>query len=285
VNWRIFSKADDGDRSLKFLRAAYVWLLISLAMLVALPAYQFGLVANFAPASSAAHMGFSHAYYGATRHAITVGFVSLMIVGVSSKVVPTLNGLRSDRLTALWGPFVLINLGCSMRVSGQILTDFTGKAFPLAGMSGLLEVTGLALWGVHLWLIMSGRPRLKRSKAEPEAAAPIEGRIEARHFVGAVLDRHPQLLDVFTAHGFTMLTDPALRNTIARVVTIDRACRRMGVDPDDLLKDLNERLGESALTDDGQSCNDENHRCDARKSDAPHTTPTGVNSLAAAGPA
>jgi hypothetical protein len=244
VDWRIFSKADDIDRSLKFLRAAYVWLLVSLAMLVLLPAYQFGLAENFAPESDAARLGFSHAFYGATRHAITVGFVSLMIVGVASKVVPTLNGIRSDRLAALWGPFVLINLGCSLRVTGQILTDFTARAFPLAGISGLLELTGLALWGVHLWLIMSGRPRLKLAtpvQAEPEPAA-CDSCVSAAQFVGPVLDRHPELLEVFTLHGFTMLTDPALRNSIARVVTIERACRRMGVAPERLLDDLNRRL-------------------------------------------
>src|SRR4029079_985051 len=85
-DWRIFSPPQDSDRSLKFLRTAYVWLFVSLAMLVALPVYQWALH-RLLPTSEAAQLGFSHAFYGATRHAITVGFVSLMIVGVSSKVV------------------------------------------------------------------------------------------------------------------------------------------------------------------------------------------------------
>jgi hypothetical protein len=37
--WRVFGRAAEPDRSLKFLRAAYSWLLISLGMLVLLPAY------------------------------------------------------------------------------------------------------------------------------------------------------------------------------------------------------------------------------------------------------
>jgi hypothetical protein len=92
-------------------------------------------------------MGFSHAYYGAARHAITVGFVSLMIVGVAAKVVPTLNGVNTRDLSPLWGPFVLINAGCLLRVTGQTLTDFTPAAF-LAGVVGF-GVTGLAQWGGH----------------------------------------------------------------------------------------------------------------------------------------
>ncbi|MBZ0258451.1 NnrS family protein, partial [bacterium] len=39
LNWKIYSKAADSDRSLKFLRAAYVWLMISLGMTVLLPLY------------------------------------------------------------------------------------------------------------------------------------------------------------------------------------------------------------------------------------------------------
>ena len=84
-NWRIFSAPKESDRSLKFLRAAYIWLFISLAMLLLLPVYQFGLLAWWAPETQAAQLGFSHAYYGAIRHAITVGFVSLMIVVLSNK--------------------------------------------------------------------------------------------------------------------------------------------------------------------------------------------------------
>ena len=36
-SWRIFSPSDEADRSLKFLRAAYLWLFLSLGMLVLLP--------------------------------------------------------------------------------------------------------------------------------------------------------------------------------------------------------------------------------------------------------
>src|SRR5262249_44784814 len=43
-NWRVFGRAGEVDRSLKFFRAAYAWLLISLGMLVLIPAYQFALL-------------------------------------------------------------------------------------------------------------------------------------------------------------------------------------------------------------------------------------------------
>jgi hypothetical protein len=204
-------------------------------MLVLMPAYQYGLLRWLAPETFAAHPHFSHPYYGAVRHAITVGFVSLMIVGVASKVVPTLGGLDLRGLSRLWGPFLLINAGCALRVVAQTLTDFTPSAFPVAGASGVLEVAGLALWGWHLWGIMSGRVRAKVPAPSPAHGAPVT----ADDRVGDVLDHYPELLPTFVSFGFTPLTNPLLRKTVARVITIGAACRGRDVPVDALLSALN----------------------------------------------
>ena len=235
-NWRVFGRVAEADRSLKFLRAAYVWLLISLGMLALLPTYQFVLLARLAPGSEAAGLGFSHAYHGAIRHAITVGFISLMIVGVASRVVPTLNGVDYRRLTTLRVPFLLLNLGCALRVVAQSLTDFTPHAFPVAGLSGLPEVTGLALWGVHLWGVMAGRARYRLSATVPYVPGTP---IETGHTVGEVLERHPELLETFLALGFRPLANPLLRQTVARHVSIGQACRQLGREPREVVEALN----------------------------------------------
>ncbi|MFO0929121.1 MAG: DUF1858 domain-containing protein [Gemmataceae bacterium] len=237
-DWGIFRQPQERDRNLKFLRAAYVWLLISLGMAVLLPVYQFVVLPALAPTSEAVTLGFSHAYYGAIRHAITVGFVSLMIVGVAGKVVPTLNGVDVHRLGGLWAPFLLINAGCALRVTGQTLTDFTATAFPFAGVSGLLEVTGLALWSAHLVAVMAGRVRLQPEQADHQPFA-AGARIEATHRVGELLDAHPELLDTFVGLGFQPLRNPVLRRTVARQVTVGRACRLAGVPLDAALAALN----------------------------------------------
>src|SRR5262249_19122721 len=151
-------------------------------MLVVLPFYQWGLLPRLAPQSDAVHIGFSHAYYGATRHAITVGFVSLMIVGVASRVVPTLNGLDTRRLTSLWGPFVLLNVGCGLRVVSQTLTDIVPSAFPAAGISGLFEVAGLAWWSAHLGSILLGR--ISSDGAQGEGHLLLGEPIRGEHTIG-----------------------------------------------------------------------------------------------------
>jgi hypothetical protein len=239
-DWRLFTTTPpESDRSLKFVRAAYAWLLVSLAMLVALPAYQYGLLPWLAPHSAAASTGFSHAYYGATRHAITVGFISLMIVGVAAKVVPTLSGLDGATLPRLWLPLVLINAGCTLRGVGQILTDFTSASFPFTGLSGMLEVTGLAVWGVHLWRIMAGS---YTPAAEPTASPEIHGPVARDHLVGDLIDHHPELLRTFVAFGFRPLVNPFLRRTLARRVTVSQACQFIGVDLQAFLGALNAKL-------------------------------------------
>ena len=236
--WDLYSRSKESDRSLKFLRVADAWLFLSMTMSALLPLYQFGLLRTFAPHSQAALMGFSHAYYGAIRHAITVGFISFMIVGVASKVVPTLKGVDVRGLSGLWIPFFLLNFGCAMRVGFQSLTDFQDIAFPMAGISGILEVTALAIWGAHVLGIMSGRvtSRCELRDATPlEKGAPIEG----ENSVGDVLDTYPALLPVFLQFGFAPLSNPVLRKALAKRVTVDGAARRMGIDAEIFKSALN----------------------------------------------
>ena len=107
----------------------------------------------------------------AYHHAYTVGFVSMMIVGVASRVVPILAGLDASRLSRLWGPFLLLNIGCIGRVSLQITADwFPQVAFPLVGLTGFLEVAALSWWGIELWRIMNiaaNRPKLLVTSVQP----------------------------------------------------------------------------------------------------------------------
>jgi hypothetical protein len=226
VNWRIFKPCADPDRSTKFLQTAYGWLLLSVAMMAAMPLYMRWYAQSH-------EIAFSHAYYGAVRHAITVGFISFMMLGVAAKIVPTLMGLDVRKLGGLWPTYVLVFTGCSMRVFFQILTDIPELqtfAYPLAGISGVLEVSGIAIWSLHLWRVMDGK-----YAAAPEV--PGRGVSEASK-VGAILELYPNTLEVFVAHGFELLTSPYFRSTLARNVTIRDAARIKGADLQRLLADL-----------------------------------------------
>jgi hypothetical protein len=225
--WRPFRDINgEVDRCAKFIRLAYAWLALSLAMLLLLPVYQF-----------ISRIPFSHAYYGAIRHAFTVGFVSLMMMGFAAKVVPTLNGIDSRTLSKLWGPFLLINLGCFLRVSLQILTDWNSRAFSLVGISGVLEVTALAWWGIGLFRIMSQGKRQNQQEDVASGAPPMV--VASNHKVAQVLRWFPDTEAVFRAHGFSEISNPLLRRTLASQVSVAQAAAMRGVALPLLLSDLN----------------------------------------------
>jgi hypothetical protein len=150
----IFATPSQPDRTFKFIRAAYVWLLISCGMMPLFPFY-----------GALTHQAFAHTYMGSHRHAFTVGFISMMILGVSSRIVPILAGIDSKQMNSLWAPFILINVGCTGRVVFQVLTDFVPSvAYPLIGFTGFIEFTALLWWGIELWRTMNtartNRPKL-----------------------------------------------------------------------------------------------------------------------------
>ncbi len=236
--WGVLARPTEQDRSSKFVRAAVCWLQTSMVLLVLAPLHMLVVLPGAAMLSEsgrhAAEIGFSHAYYGAARHAITVGFISMMILGMAAKVVPTLNGVDIRRLRGLWLPFFLVNAGCALRVALQIGTDFTAFAFPVVGFSGVLEVSGIAFWGVHLWRIMAGW----RPEEETVAERPV--RITADHKVGHIIAWFPATLEVLLAKGFTPLANPLLRSTMARAVSLRTAAARQNLDLGQLLAELNE---------------------------------------------
>ncbi len=224
--WQPLPEPGRSDRSAKFIRIAFAWLFVALVMLLLLPVYQMisGIV-------------FSHAYYGAVRHAITVGFISMMIVGMGAKVVPTLRGIEASGLPRLWLPFVLLNLGCAMRVVFQIGTDWHPAFFKLVGFSGLLEWTALLLWSLHLAAIMLNRGRYRQSDEVNWGPRPTT--INAEHRVAAVLHWYPELEPVFVTYGFDLIRVPFLRRTLARQVTLQQVCRMKNVPLESFLNVLN----------------------------------------------
>jgi len=234
IQYRLFGAVpeDERDRGLKFIRAAYVWFIAATAMLAFTPIYNF---AFYMPLTGS-NVPFSHAYFGAYRHALTVGFITLMIVGVSSKVAPTLSGVDVRRARSLWPTFVLLNLGNLTRVTFQIATDYSTTAYRIMGISGFIEVVALSLWAHELLANMRAGKRLQ--DFEPVHVDERMLQITANSRVTDVLRRHPETLSIFLRYGFAPLQNPVLRKTIARFITVEQACRREGVDTGGLLHEL-----------------------------------------------
>src|ERR1035437_1770773 len=88
-----------------FVRVAYVWLIIAALL---------GVWAANAPNSSG--------IWGASRHALTVGFIAVMVFCVGQRILPAFSGMRllfSPRL--MFAGLALLTAGCLLRVSCAIL--------------------------------------------------------------------------------------------------------------------------------------------------------------------
>jgi hypothetical protein len=136
---RVFERATEPTGSIKFIRTALGWLLVTGVLFVLEPLHLRSIGAPF-----------SHAYTGAIRHAVTVGFISQMILGVSSYSVPRLRGRPEMAALTSWAVFLLLNLGNTLRVALQIVTDYTPAAFAPMGISGFIELAALILWAGYM---------------------------------------------------------------------------------------------------------------------------------------
>ena len=140
-----------------FLRIAYGWLLIA-ALLGCL----------------AARWDHSGGLWGASRHALTVGFVALMVFTIGQRVLPAFCGMRllwSRELMFL--SLALLNLGCLLRVSMEPLAyelDWQ-TAWKLLPVSAVIEMAAVVLFALNLAGTMMQRPAHLRHAEESISGA------------------------------------------------------------------------------------------------------------------
>lgn len=118
-----------------FVRSAYVWLLVAALL---------GLAAS--------RWDTSGGIWGASRHALTVGFISIIILCVGQRVLPAFAGMRTLWSTKLmFLALLLLTLGCSLRVSTEVLAyqDYASWAWKVLPMSGLLELSALTFFAIN----------------------------------------------------------------------------------------------------------------------------------------
>jgi hypothetical protein len=121
-----------------FIRLAYLWLVIS------------GLMTIWA-ALADRHGGI----WGASRHALTVGFAATMVFAIGPRILPHFGGIYSifsKRL--MFFSLLLLQVGCTLRVSSEPLAyegwfPFAWKTLPVSGM---LELSGVLLFALNLVL-------------------------------------------------------------------------------------------------------------------------------------
>ncbi len=140
-----------------FLRVAYVWLLTAslLGCLAALADHSGGL-------------------WGASRHALTVGFVAVMVFTIGQRVLPAFCGMRVlwSKELMFWS-LALLNLGCLLRVSMEPLAyelDWQ-IAWRLLPVSAVIELTAVTLFALNLVGTLMQQPAHLRQASNPVSNA------------------------------------------------------------------------------------------------------------------
>jgi uncharacterized protein involved in response to NO len=138
-----------------FVRGAYVWLLIAAGLSMwAVSADRNGGI------------------WGASRHALTVGFVSTMIFAIGQRVLPAFCGMRvlfNKKL--MFGSLALLNLGCLLRVSSEIpaYEGYWTQAWSVLPVSAIVELTAVTLFAANLAVTLL-RPPAHLAHAQEVAA-------------------------------------------------------------------------------------------------------------------
>jgi uncharacterized protein involved in response to NO len=119
-----------------FVRMAYGWLLVAASLGVA-----------------ATRWDTSGGIWGASRHALTVGFISVMILSIGQRILPAFAGMRllwSTRL--MFVGLMLLTIGCTLRVSSEVLAyqGYANWAWSVLPVSALLELAGITTFAVNI---------------------------------------------------------------------------------------------------------------------------------------
>jgi uncharacterized protein involved in response to NO len=225
--WGPVLPAEDGEAAWlgRFVRTAYGWLIVAALLLLGLrTAEAFGPV-------SPLHQ---HAFGGASRHALTVGFVSLMIVGVAWRILPIFSGAARPHPGRIAAVFTLLLVGSLLRVWGQIAAGLWGGAWHIVmGLSGWLELLGMFLFAQDLLRLLSGT---LEAATLPGAGGPVALSLESP--VGPLVAHRPWLVPVFARHGMGQVSNPLFQRTVGQLVTVVQACGRFQVEPAAFLAEL-----------------------------------------------
>lgn len=185
-----------------FIRLAYFWLVVGAFL---------GIWADFEPQFTG--LG------GASRHALTVGFLAMLIFCVGPLILPSFlagRELRSPRLmgASLW----LLAVGCLLRVTSEAVAYSTtgGWSWKVLPVSGLLELSAVGFFVLNLAWTM----------AQPVPAWFGPSGIAPEMTVYFYVSSFPKTRDVLVRSGLKTLAqvkDVPHSLTLSEAVAADRA--------------------------------------------------------------
>jgi uncharacterized protein involved in response to NO len=224
---RTTARPEAGQQMLaRYVQLAFFWLLVVMVMLVAADLY--GRVRD-AP--------LPHAFLGAARHGLTVGFMTTLILGGGQRLLPILGHILLPWPQLVLPIFWMIAVGNLLRVLTELAAPLSTVAFALMPISAVLELSALALFTANalrtLW--PAPDPLLRTGRVTWSTSAAI------------LLAEYPWLEDHLFAWGLDYI---GRVRSIPRELTLGTLARSEGKDPEEIVARINELLqkGPTATT-------------------------------------
>ena len=105
--------------------------------------------------------------WGASRHALTVGFLSTMVFAIGQRVLPAFSGMKVLFSTKLmFAGLLLLTLGCGLRVTSEVLAyqGFMHSAWSWLPPSALTEMAAVTIFAFNVFAtFMSNAPASQRN--------------------------------------------------------------------------------------------------------------------------
>lgn len=103
--------------------------------------------------------------WGASRHALTVGFLAGMIFAIGPRILPAFTNRQLFSPKIMLAACATLNLGCFLRVASEIpaYEGFAPAAWRVLPVSAVLELAAVSLFALNLMLTMA-----RRSEAAPD---------------------------------------------------------------------------------------------------------------------
>ena len=166
-----------------------------------------------------------------SRHTMAIGFVTPLIFGVSYRVLPIFNGVNLWSIRLMRVSFWHLAAGSTLAISMALNNVFgTAWSYAWTGIAGYSVFAALLMFAVNIAMTL----RTKAEKFTRESIVKLTTRVTE------LLEIHPEIRPVLIHGGLGGLA--SMQHNPPRFVTIEFAARRHGIDPQPLIKLLNEEI-------------------------------------------
>ena len=199
------------------------------------------------------HMAFADHGYTQLRfihvHFMLIGFLGMMIFGVGYHILPRFNAKPLPYPSLVPVHYWLANAGLVGMGILYVLGAFFESGAPRIafGLFGLVEATGMGIFVISIFSVLTeekrpapftvetaGKDEPKPQKADEKPAVKLSPAMK----ISEILEKYPHLEEAMAEEGLADVVNPAVRQTVAPMVTLGMAAKRAGLEPYPLMAKL-----------------------------------------------